>query len=495
MPARDREIPPERNWPDFCRIQEKRETMEMLPKEFREKMERLLGREAEEFFASYEKERKFGLRLNRRKTDGRLPETLSGLEPIPWAADGYFYPPEERPGKHPFHEAGLYYIQEPSAMAPAEVLAPAAGERILDLCAAPGGKTTQAAGKMGGTGLFVSNEIHPARAKILSQNVERMGLSNTVVLNEPPDRLVPVFPEFFDGILVDAPCSGEGMFRKNEEASNEWGMAQVELCAGRQDEILDCAAAMLKPGGRMVYSTCTFSPEENEGSVSRFLSRHPEFSLLRPALAETFSEGRPEWADGNAALSDTVRIWPHKTEGEGHFLALLIKHGEPKRQESVEKNRAKGRKRAEKEIPGKKEWQEFCEAALSEAGRETMKKEEAGKQFLAFGDGLYLIPEDMVPLKGLRVLRPGLCLGTVKKGRLEPSHGLALFLKSCDAASVFDVGTGETAARYLRGEALKCPDSEKKGWTLITSDGYSLGWAKGSGGTLKNHYPKGLRQP
>lgn len=254
-----------------------------LPEAFVKKMEELLGSDAEPFFESYDVERKFGLRVNPLKRENvwmaeagtPLEEYLRGLAKVPWAKEGFYYEADMRPGRHPFHEAGAYYIQEPSAMSTAEALAPKPGERILDLCAAPGGKSTHLAGKMGGQGLLVCNEIHPVRAKILSQNIERLGIGNAVVTNMDPFQLAPAFPEFFDGIVVDAPCSGEGMFRKDENARNEWSPDHVKQCAGLQDGILDCAAAMLKDGGRIAYSTCTFSPEENEQSVARFLSRHP----------------------------------------------------------------------------------------------------------------------------------------------------------------------------------------------------------------------------
>ena len=241
-----------------------------LPEEFVKKIEKLLGSDAEPFFESYDAERKFGLRVNPLKQKNGwtaeagtpLEEYLGGLAKVPWAKEGFYYEADMRPGRHPFHEAGAYYIQEPSAMSTAEALAPKPGERILDLCAAPGGKSTHLAGKMGGQGLLICNEIHPVRAKILSQNIERLGIGNAVVTNMDPFQLVPEFTEFFDGIVVDAPCSGEGMFRKDENARNEWSPDHVKQCAGLQDGILDCAAVMLKDGGRIAYSTCTFSPEE-----------------------------------------------------------------------------------------------------------------------------------------------------------------------------------------------------------------------------------------
>ena len=486
-----------------------------LPEAFVKKMEKLLGSDAEPFFESYDAERKFGLRVNPLKQKNGwtaeagtpLEEYLGGLAKVPWAKEGFYYEADMRPGRHPFHEAGAYYIQEPSAMSTAEALAPKPGERILDLCAAPGGKSTHLAGKMGGQGLLVCNEIHSVRAKILSQNIERLGIGNAVVTNMDPFQLVPAFKEFFDGIVVDAPCSGEGMFRKDENARNEWSPDHVKQCAGLQDGILDCAAVMLKDGGRIAYSTCTFSPEENEQSVARFLSRHPEFSVEKPELAKYFSVGHPEWADGNKELEKTVRIWPHLADGEGHFLALLVK-GESSGDTVTEADSQNAAEIVEKRKKGSRKDNRKDDGALSEAVsafREFEKENltdaeelEDRKKFLLFGENLYLVPEMMPDLKGLRVLRPGLHLGTAKKGRLEPSHALALFLKKEEVKQTVEVGFGALALKYLRGETLREEDFENqgipaKGWVLVTTGGMSLGFAKAAGGMLKNHYPKGLR--
>jgi NOL1/NOP2/sun family putative RNA methylase len=243
----------------------------MLPQLFLDRMKQMLEEEYPAFLNSYEDARYQALRINPSKTDTDrfTEETSFHLQPVPWEANGFYYEKEDQPGKHPYHEAGVYYIQEPSAMAPAAYLDAQPGEKVLDLCAAPGGKSTQIAAAMQGKGLLVSNEIHPARAKILSENIERMGIRNAMVTNESPQALASVFTEYFDRIMVDAPCSGEGMFRKNEQACDEWSPENVKTCAARQQEILSCAASMLRPGGRIVYSTCTFAPEENEGTIAR----------------------------------------------------------------------------------------------------------------------------------------------------------------------------------------------------------------------------------
>ncbi len=499
---------------------------ERLPEAFVQRIGQMLGEAYTEFEAGFQKPRVQGLRLNGLKGEQEhLKEICSRrfhLKPVPWAEEGFYYDAGERPGKHPYHEAGLYYIQEPSAMAAAQLLDPKPGDLVLDLCAAPGGKSTQIAGRLKGRGMLVSNEIHPGRAKILSQNVERMGAANVVVTNHDSAQLAGWFPEFFDKILVDAPCSGEGMFRKDEAARAEWSLDHVELCRRRQQEILGNAAKMLKPGGRLVYSTCTFAPEENEGSIQEFLDTHPEYSIEVRDGYGYFDSGHPEWVPGGGRkeLADTFRIWPHHTAGEGHYLASLRKAGGESAEErrsgepaDERRNRRSGKaglgtgragkgseKGADREI--REALEQFCgEAILTAAGLKKDSQELPWEQmpgrYLTFGEQLYYVPEAMPDISGMKVLRPGLHLGTVKKNRFEPSHGLALFLRADQVKLSYDLdGAGMDVVRYLKGETLTAglgSRISKKGWTLITVDGFSLGWAKQSGGILKNHYPKGLR--
>ena len=482
----------------------------MLPEKFLERMQNMLGEEYPAFLESLSGKRYRALRLNPLKTriqEGKekLPFTLS---PVPWTKNGFYYEEEEQPGKHPYHEAGLYYIQEPSAMAPVPCLMeeaamperqeehvsaaaiperqeePATPGRVLDLCAAPGGKSTQIAEYMRGRGMLITNEIHPQRAKILSENIERMGISNAIVLNETPESLSKRFIAFFDRILVDAPCSGEGMFRKNDNAGEEWSEENVALCAERQDGILDCAATMLKPGGRLVYSTCTFAPAEDEGSVSRFLETHPDFCLEKEE-----------------------RLMPHKIKGEGHFFAVLHREGG-----QLSSAATAG---TEKSLTLKdcREFLDFAKEALTIPAEELTE----GKILLRFGEQLYLAPAETPSLRGLKVLRPGLHLGTVKKNRFEPSHALALFLKKEQVVHAVNLVCDGTAVRkYLEGQTLTIGEgcdvemahiitrgrmaaeqadvSLPKGWCLVCVDGYSLGWGKAAGAILKNHYPKGLRK-
>ena len=439
----------------------------MLPEVFCEKMRSLLGDEYPAFLAALDRPRALGLRLNPLKTD--VPPALPfPLEPVPWEPTGYTYDPSDRPGLHPYHAAGLYYLQEPSAMAPVVLLNPQPGERVLDLCAAPGGKSTQIAGRMKNRGLLVCNEISPKRAAILSSNVERLGAANALVLNEHPAALAARFPGFFDRILVDAPCSGEGMFRKHEAAGADWSGETVAMCAARQAEILDSAAGMLRPGGRLVYSTCTFSPEEDEGTVSAFLRRHPDYELT-DADAPWFSPGRPEWVpEGSDALRKTCRLWPHRLFGEGHFAAVLTRTDGSSRETETE---PAGKLPAEASAL-------FCELGISVPDGTV----------LTWGERLFLAPEALPRLRGLRVLRPGLELAELRKGRAEPAHALALYLHG--AASMLDL-TPEQALPYLRGQTAA---ADCAGWTLVRVDGLSLGWGKGVRGSLKNHYPKGLRR-
>lgn len=429
----------------------------MLPEAFLCRMREQLGEEYEAFLHTLDRPRAVALRFNPLK--GPIPQLPFVGKEVPWEDMGYYYDPEARPGLHVYHEAGVYYLQEASAMAPVALLSPQPGERVCDLCAAPGGKTTQIAGRMAGKGLLVCNEINPKRAKILSRNIERMGVANALVTNEHPEVLAARFPNFFHRVLVDAPCSGEGMFRKEEAAVTDWSQETVEMCARRQREILRSAAKLVAPGGRLVYSTCTFAPEEDEMTVAAFLAEHPEF-VPEEVEAPWFTPGEP----GN------YRMWPHKLLGEGHFAAVLRKR------EGEEGNvvPAKG-------APLPKAWQEF-------AGALGIRLPEGRAIF--FGNSLYWAPPEMPELGGLKVLRPGLELGTVKKDRFEPAHALALWAKDLKTVQDFPPESKEMGS-YLHGEVVP---SEKKGWCLVTAGGYSIGWGKGDGQVLKNHYPKGLRR-
>lgn len=461
----------------------------MLPEDFLERIKGMLKEEYPMFMQSYDKEPCHALRINTLKChrDHFLEKAPFQLAEVPWSQTGYYYDKDDRPGRHPYHDAGVYYIQEASAMAPVEYLDPRPGERILDLCGAPGGKSTQIAAKMKGQGILVCNEIHPARAKILSENIERMGVCNGIVTNETPQRLAQAWAGYFDRILVDAPCSGEGMFRKNPKAWEEWSLDHVQMCARRQQEILSSAARMLKPGGRLVYSTCTFAPEEDEGTVVHFLEEHPEFFAVCSHRYPGMEPGTPAWVRGCAheeekeeALLRTIRLWPHKIKGEGHYLAVLQKEG------AIDQ----GRERNKSLIKGisKKACREYLEFQ-----KEHLKELDFSGIYVMFGEQLYLAPEGTMDLAGLKVLRPGLHLGTVKKNRFEPSHALALALHTNQAVHVLDLPwDSQDILDYLKGLALNVQGEQ--GWYLIAVDGFSLGWGKLSKTSMKNHYPKGLRR-
>ena len=429
----------------------------MLPEAFLRRMNAQLGPEYPAFLKSLERPRAVALRFNPLK--GEKPALPFVREPVPWEPEGFYYDPAARPGLHVYHEAGVYYLQEASAMAPVALLDPQPGERVCDLCAAPGGKTTQIAGRMLGRGFLLCNEINPKRAKILSRNIERMGVANALVTNEHPEILASRFPGFFDRVLVDAPCSGEGMFRKEEAAVTDWSEETVRMCARRQREILGSAARLVRPGGRLVYSTCTFAPEEDEETLAAFLEAHPEFTP-EPVDAPWFAAGE------NASY----RMWPHKLLGEGHFAAVLRKTGG----ESGEIPVSDGEK-----LP--KTWESFAK----ELGI-TLPEGKA----IVFGQSLYWAPKELPELNRLKVLRPGLELGTVKKDRFEPAHALALWLKACAVTERFPPDSPEMKA-YLHGDVVP---SRKKGWCLVRAGDYSIGWGKGDGSVLKNHYPKGLRR-
>jgi NOL1/NOP2/fmu family ribosome biogenesis protein len=338
-----------------------------------------------------------------------------------------------------------------------------------------------------------------------------MGITNGIVTNEDSAKLKEHFPEYFTKIVVDAPCSGEGMFRKDEQARNEWSPANVRICADRQREILDNAAAMLQPGGDLVYSTCTFAPDEDEACIAQFLIRHPEFSVVSPekhpklegissARAEWIREGyeqSPELTDCPSKIADqvadTYRIWPHKSEGEGHYLALLHKAGDPADSAALEPVSGKKKKKgaSASRFWNDKEGIRVVRECLEEILKDGFTA--AYDRLILYGEQIYQVPEGLPPFDGLRVLRPGLHLGTLKKNRLEPSHALALALCPKQVKMTADLSADDPAAvSYLNGNILSV-DPELKGWTLVTVDGYSLGWGKAASGTLKNHYPKGLR--
>ncbi|AKS38344.1 SAM-dependent methyltransferase [Anoxybacillus gonensis] len=451
-------------------------TMCHLPEQFITKMNALLQDEAERFFATYNEEKVHGLRVNTLKVSPSTFLNISPweLEPIPFCSTGFYYR-DAQPGKHPYHAAGLYYIQEPSAMFVAEVLAPSSGERVLDLCAAPGGKTTQLAAMMNNEGFLLANEIHPKRVKALSENIERLGITNAVVTNETPEKLSETFEGFFDKILVDAPCSGEGMFRKDEEAIQFWSLDHVQKCAQTQKHILSCAYKMLNEGGTLVYSTCTFSPEENEQIIDWFLATYNDMELVPIEKEHGIQPGVVRWTNTyNEQIAHTARLWPHHLQGEGHFVAKMRKRGEAKRWNG---------KVATSNVS--KAMQRDYETFINHIIQTTI-----GGTLYAFGTHIFALPYLCPRLDGLKVVRPGLHIGEWKKNRFEPNHALAMALTKQQVQAHLPL-TLEESIRYIKGETLQT--NGDRGWILITIDGYPLGWGKEVKGVVKNFYPKGLR--
>ncbi|WP_026485839.1 RsmF rRNA methyltransferase first C-terminal domain-containing protein [Caldanaerobius polysaccharolyticus] len=459
----------------------------ILPDAYLKRMKELLGNEYNDFIQSYYSERCYGLRVNTSKV---AVEDFARIFPhelqrVPWCPTGFYYEKGIKPGKHPYHAAGLYYVQEPSAMAVVEALSPQPGEVVLDISAAPGGKATHIANKIGEKGLLVANEINPLRARALVENIERLGIKNAVVLNNSPDSLLHSFKNFFDKIVVDAPCSGEGMFRKDPEVCYSWSEGMVRSCSRTQIRILEVAADLLKPGGLMSYSTCTFSPEENEQVISQFLKRRPDFELIDVPVSRLFSRGRPDWGDGNPQLAKCMRLWPHRIRGEGHFIAILKKLESDDIRYTGNKSNSRMLKTGDARLQF---FYDFC--------RETMAKPFDDGRIVTIGDDVYQVPDLLPDLRNLKVLRYGWHLGQLKKGRFEPSHAMALSLRFNDVLRYVDLESdGEAVMNYLRGQPIELSGdmAREKGWLLVCVDGFALGWGKVAGGIFKNHYPKGLR--
>lgn len=470
-----------------------------LPVTFKERMKQQLGEEEfKQYEESFHAKRMYGLRVNTRKVSVEEFKRISpfALEPIPWISNGFFYDGDQvSPAKHPYYHAGLYYLQEPSAMTPANVLPVEPGDRVLDLCAAPGGKATELGVKLKGEGVLAANDISSSRAKGLLKNLELFGIPNLMVINETPQKLLSFFPGYFNKILIDAPCSGEGMFRKDPAIMKSWQKKGPEEFSVIQREIASAAVQMLAPFGMLLYSTCTFSPEENEGTILFLLKEFEELEVCTINGYEGFSPGRPEWLSFDCAgyeeqLRRCVRIWPHKMNGEGHFLALL---------------RKKGQCSMEKEEPIKKAYgfkNEEFEQFLSIIDREL-----DDDRFVMYQDRVYYLPCSKKHPGQIHFLRNGLLLGECKKNRFEPSQALAMFLKKDWCRQTISLKREDVrVVKYLKGETLEIEaqdvemsqewnGSGKKGtsWYLVCVDGYPLGWGKLTNGILKNKYHAGWR--
>ena len=473
--------------------------MAAFPNQYEGNMKTLLGEEGFcSYAATFEHPARQGLRVNTLKISPRgflnrkEREGIRDLKPVPWCLSGFYYEGETTEySKHPDYAAGLYYLQEPSAMAPAAILPVEEGDYVLDLCAAPGGKSTYLAAKLGKSGVLFSNDISPSRAKALLKNLELMGAERMVVLSETPYALSKRFPCQFDKILVDAPCSGEGMFHKEPDIMKNWEQYGNEYYAKLQREILSSAYLMLKEGGQMLYSTCTFHPMEDEQMILDFIRDHPDMKLCPIEKVGGMEDGHPEWTndpDGAEDLRMTARFWPHKLEGQGHFAALLQKSGKPSGRDAFSMGFADLRgafSGSDLQL-----FEAWCEENLSRPWQQILPKD---GYLSKIGTFLYNSPIPQGTLKGMRVLRNGILLGELKKDRFEPSQAFAMTLTKKDVVRTVDLAvSSDGVKRYLKGETLT--GEYQDGWNLVLADGYPLGWGKAVRGMLKNKYLKGWIQ-
>lgn len=484
-----------------------------LPSAFVDKMKKLLGEsEYKALEEALSMQRQYGLRVNTLKVDMDEFTKVSPfqLEPVPWAADGFYISGEDAPGKHPYYHAGLYYIQEPSAMLPGQILCTQPGEKVLDLCAAPGGKTVQIAAAMKGRGLLFSNDINDERVKALVKNIELCGVKNAIVLNESPEKLVQNFEGYFDRVIIDAPCSGEGMFRKDEAAARSWESFKCDRCTQLQEPILHSADRLLKHGGTLIYSTCTFSPEEDEQMIAKFMQQHNGYKLEEIPKVAGIEGGRPQWVNGNEAFERAARLWPHRVRGEGHFVAKLVKVGassglgvgvgiKPEMDAGtcackdtdtiidIGKLRTVPKLIVEKNML----YDELPDSFLVFV-KDNMNYIPEGV-YLLKGCNLYHLPEPPPKLDGLKVAKFGWFLGAFEGNRFEPSHSMVTALgMSAFKRSISLKATDRKVNSYLKGETLVLEG--EKGYTAVCVDGWTLGWAKQTGDMLKNRYPKGWRR-
>lgn len=451
-----------------------------LPSAFKTKYQRLLGEEASDFLAALEEKSYSGFRINPLKP--ALPqETIDDADgKVPYVPTGYY---GQVSGKSLDHVTGWVYSQEPSAMYVGEVVDPQPGEKVLDLCAAPGGKSTHLISLMHDQGLLVANEIFRKRALVLAENLERWGTRNTVVMNESPEELEQQFPKFFDRILIDAPCSGEGMFRKEPAGIEYWNEDYPAECANRQRKIIASAIKMLKPGGTLVYSTCTFSPEEDEQNASWILENYPSMKMEEIKAYPGMDHGRPEWADNNPELTKAIRLFPHHIKGEGHFIAKF-KYDETA--STIQSKKRKKKQRQNRYGLNKEQLGLFNEF------KETVMPDYQPTKLILFGDQLYDLPAGISKIDDLSILRPGLHLGTFKKRRFEPALALAFALNPDKFNRVIPI-TMDQWRKYVHGDTISIEDDLPNGWYLLTCEDHACGFGKLVQKTIKNFYPKGLR--
>jgi len=446
------------------------------------RMQKLLKSESAEFLKSLEEQSSKAIRINTNKIS--IPEFMQlspwPLEPIPWTKAGFIIPNNAQAGKHIYHQAGLYYLQEPSAMVVGELLAAQENELVLDLAAAPGGKSGHINATMKNTGLLVSNEINYQRARALSENLERLGSKNVLQSYQKVSELARFWGAIFDKVLLDAPCSGEGMFRKSEDARKMWSENTIQVCSVRQSELIEDAAKLVKDRGYLIYSTCTFAPEENEQVIAKFLDTNPDFELIELAFKDV-SQAVPEWTESNHALEKAIRLWPHKLTGEGHFVAKMQRSTSAK----------KKIRRANINLANKKERQLW----FSFLDENNLLNPVEDAALAVFGEKLFALPSIMLDTSKLNSYKAGLFLGRIKKNRFEPAHSLAMALRNEFFDSDYlclDIDDPRLAS-YLRGDLLELSQAGPKNYLVVAVNKYPIGWVRRSHLSLKNLLPKGLR--
>lgn len=441
-----------------------------LPEDYLDKMKSILEENYTDFLSVFDGAPYFGLRINTSKIskDQFLQTPPFKLEEVSWCKDGFYYDPEDEPSHHPYYNAGLYYLQEPSAMAPGSFLDIEKGDYVLDICSAPGGKATQLACKLNNTGILVSNDISASRQNATLRNLERFGISNSFVISDDPEHLAEKWPASFDKILVDAPCSGEGMFRKDPSLIKAWLERGNEYYADLQKKIMDSAVRMLKPGGGLLYSTCTFSPLEDEEVVRHVLDNNPDLTLL-PVKHPGFEPGIME------VLENCARLYPHKLKGEGHFLALFQKAGT-----------------SDKTLNKKNPF--TCDNNAVNEFMKYISKDFSNYEVRILKDKVLFVPETSLSFDSVMVLRSGLLAGTIRKDVFEPSQQLAMALRKDEFNQIIELNSDDILTdKYLKGETIRV-SSSFKGWVLVTCDGYPLGFGKISNGVIKNKIDPGWRK-
>ena len=451
----------------------------MLPERFCERARELLGEEYPDFLAALEGEAIRGVRANLIKTNAKRVSELFGEEinPLDYCDNGFTVESSIRLGHTAEHHAGMIYAQDPGAMATVAAIELRGDELVLDACAAPGGKSSQVAEQLT-TGSLLSNEYVPKRAKIIVGNFERLGVKNALVTSLDTAQLGKMYDAVFDLVIVDAPCSGEGMFRKSEEALAEWSEENVRLCAERQIDILNNLAPTVKGGGRLLYSTCTYAPEENEFAVDAFLKSHPDFHIVRvkDEVERVTRDGIRFEGISAENIEYCRRFYPHVSRGEGQFLALLERENNNKMSAFIYNDCTKPLSKSERSAV-----EAFFRDSLTEAPEGRLAK---------YGENIVLISHGL-PVPPHSVFMSGVLVGEIAGSVFKPSHQFFSVFGELFKSRLYLTQGDREVDDYLLGREIA--SEAKNGWCAVIYEGSCLGGGKVSGGRLKNHYPKGLR--